>query len=225
MPDIFIEKHTEKPKEEKSHTHEAAASVHKLIHKEEQPMGLLTAYCLRPHGVSFVNQEPDEAILLFLRRHFLTNAPWLISTVLLFLIPPFFFITAPLANLSLSIVPGGLIISLTLFYYLIILGYAFSNFISWFYNVGIVTQKRIMDLDATNILSHNSATATFNEIVDVKFTQRGFFQSFFNYGDIHIQTEAFHANFEFMAAANPTQVADIISDLRVTLGEGKTLIK
>jgi hypothetical protein len=212
MPDIFVDKHKDESKEEKP---EEKASVH----KEKRPMGLFSAYCRNPHGVSFVNQEPDETILLFLRRHFITNVPWLISTLLLFCIPPLFFVTAPFANLNLSFIPGTLIVSITLFYYLIVLGYAFSNFISWFYNIGVVTQKRIMDLDATNILSHNSATANFNEIVDVKFTQQGFFQSFFNYGDIHIQTEAIHANFEFIAATNPTEVSDIISDLRATHGD------
>ena len=143
---------------------------------------------------------------------------WINWTILLFFFPPLFFATAPYANITISAVPAGLTVSLTAFYYLIVVGYAFSNFISWFYNIGIITQKRIMDLDSTNILSHNSATANYNEIVDVKFTQRGFFQSFFNCGDIHIQTEAVHANFEFLAAPKPTEVSDIISDLRATFG-------
>lgn len=214
MPDIFVDKKQEQEKKPKKLS-DTPNSIHTLMQKEEAPMGLFSAYCLRPKGVSFANQEPDEKILLFLRRHVITNVPWIISTLFFFTLPPLFFLTAPLANINTSIVPSGILFSITSFYYLVIVGYAFSNFVSWFYNIGIVTQKRIMDLDSTNILSHNSATANFNEIVDVKFTQRGFFQSFFNYGDLHIQTEAIHANFEFLAAPNPTEVSDIISDLRV----------
>ena len=86
---------------------------------------------------------------------------------------------------------------------------------SWFYNIGVVTQKRLVDVDTSNILSHNTAAASFKELVDIKFVQRGFLQSFFNYGDIDIQTEAIRANFEFKAAPKPTKVVDIISDLRI----------
>lgn len=132
---------------------------------------------------------------------------------LLVLIPPLLLYF--LSLIDGFVIPQGLTIILTAFFYLIIVGYAFSKFISWFYNIGIVTQKRIVDLDSINILSHNTATANFNEIVDVKFTQRGFFQSTFDYGDVHIQTEALRANFEFHASPKPTEVTDIISDLRV----------
>lgn len=216
MPDIFVEKET--------HTHpdaHAIQSVHALMQNKEQTIGLFSAFTIRPKGVTFVNQEPDEVIVLFLRRHFITNIPWLAAAFALLLVPPALWGLSFLPGALPTDLPAGLVITVTIFYYLIIFTYAFSKFISWFYNIGIITQKRIVDLDSSNILSHNSATALFNEIVDVKFTQRGFFQSFLNYGDIHIQTEALHANFEFHAATKPATVSDIISDLRVSTKGGR----
>lgn len=229
MPDIFVD-HDEKnapqedpdPQEQpvgtisEDHpdTH-AVASVKNILNSKHRNMGILSYYALHPKGITFVNQEPDEDILLFVRRHFITNVPWMIATILLFLIPPI------ILGLSLIVpffpfnIPSGLALSLTLFYYLITFSYAFGQFISWFYNIGIVTQKRIIDLDSTNILSHNTATANFNEIVDVKVTQRGFFQSLFDFGDVNIQTEAYLANFEFDQTPKPNIVSDLISDLRV----------
>jgi hypothetical protein len=244
MPDIFVDKDTPepekeaetkaevKPQEHKEHTahaqpehpvkqeqktvspaHHAIQSVDQILHGKDKPIGLFSAYIMHPKGVQFANQEPDEIVLLFLRRHFITNVPWILATIFLFLFPPILYgIITLLTSFQL---PLGLMITLTGFYYLISASYAFDKFISWFYNIGVVTQKRIVDLDTTNILSHNSATANFEEIVDVKFTQQGFFQSMFDYGNIHIQTEALHANFEFDAAPKPTEVVDIISDLRV----------
>jgi hypothetical protein len=198
------------PKPTLSHAEE---SVEKLMHSKTQSMGLFAAYAQHPTGVKFTSQEPDEVILLFLRRHFITNIPWILATFLLLLLPVVFLaILTLLPSLNL---PVGLTIVLIAFYYLISTSYAFGKVISWFYNIGIVTQKRIVDLDSHNILAHNSATATFNEIVDVKFHQHGFFQSTFDYGNIVLQTEALHTNFEFDAAPKPTAVADIISDLRV----------
>jgi len=218
MPDIFVDHPTNQDTQKQKAPSAAAKSVQALLEKPTKAMGVFAAYCLRPSGVSFVNQEDDETILLFLRRHFITNVPWLASTILLLLIPPLLYLLILLASIPIPAIPSGLIIVIITFYYLILIGYAFGNFISWFYNIGIVTQKRIMDLDSSNILTHNTTTANLSEVVDVKFIQQGFFQSFFNYGDVHIQTEALRANFDFSAAPNPTQVEDIISDLRVSIG-------
>jgi len=198
------------PKPTLSHAEE---SIEKLLQSKNQSVGLFSAYSQHPKGIQFTSQEPDEIVILFLRRHFVTNVPWILATLLLLILPPLFF--AILSLLPPLNLPPGLTIILIAFYYLISVGYAFGKFISWFYNIGVVTQKRIIDLDSTNILSHNTATANFNEIVDVKFNQQGFFQSTFDYGNVHIQTEAIHANFEFDAAPKPTIIADIISDLRV----------
>lgn len=188
----------------------------KLIHTHPKPMGLFAAFAKQPKGVIFVNQEPDEAILLFLRRHFITNIPWILATLILCFLPPVILFFLSLIAFS---PPPGITIVLIGFYYLIVSTYAFSHFISWFYNIGIVTQKRIIDLDSLNILAHNTTTANFDEIVDVTFHQRGFFQSTFDYGNIHIQTEAMKTNFEFDATPKPTEVTDIISDLRVAQKE------
>ena len=224
MPDIFIDHEDQKQPTPKPETVPAAPvhpdahaldSVNKLLTSKHHNMGFLSYYAVHPKGITFVNQEPDEDILLFLRRHFITNVPWIIATLLLFIIPPLIFGITQVLPIAIFSLPSGLIISLTILYYLVCLSYAFDKFISWFYNIGIVTQKRIIDLDSTNILSHNTATANFNEIVDVKVTQRGFFQSLFDFGDIHIQTEAIHANFEFDKSPKPNVVSDLISDLRV----------
>jgi hypothetical protein len=192
----------------------AEESINKLLESKIQPVGLFSSYSQHPKGIKFANQEPDEVVILFLRRHFITNVPWIAATLLLLLLPPVFLLI--LALVPSITVPPGLTTVLIIFYYLITISYAFGNFISWFYNIGVVTQKRIIDLDSHNILSHNTATANFNEIVDVTVHQRGFFQSTFDYGNVNIQTEAIHANFEFDATPKPTLVSDVISDLRVS---------
>lgn len=223
MPTLF-DKTPQAPKEQAPEAaiqpvtppNHAEQSITKIMQSPHQPMNLFSAYCLRPQGINFTNQEPDEIIILFLRRHFITNIPWILATLLLFILPPI--IIAIFSFFPTLTFPAGLTISLLAFYYLISTSYAFGKFISWFYNIGVVTQKRIIDLDSTNILTHNTATANFNEIVDVKFNQQGFFQSTFDYGDVHIQTEAIRANFEFDKSPKPTIVADIISDLRVARG-------
>lgn len=213
MPTVFEQ--PQQPKELPDTNPSLKAAVEaadKLMHTRPKSMGLFAAFAKQPKGVAFVNQEPDEAILLFLRKHFITNIPWIATTFFLALIPPLLFL---FLSFFPFVLPQGLTIVLVCFYYLVIITYAFSNFTSWFYNIGIITQKRIIDLDSLNILAHNTTTANFDEIVDVKFDQHGFLQSTFDYGNIHLQTEAIKTNFEFDATPKPSEVTDIISDLRV----------
>ena len=227
MPTIFQTKSIEQDKKQKKQTELSAVkepevpsftiakqAADKLMTSTPKPIGFLASCVKLPTGLKFVNQEPDEKILLFLRRHLITNGPWLFASLFLTIVPPICFFFLSLAQIT---IPLALTAILTSFYYLVIISYAFGHFISWFYNIGIVTQKRIIDLDSLNILSHNTTAANFDEIVDIKFNQRGFFQSTFDYGDILIQTEALHTNFEFDATPKPTEVTDIISDLRVAM--------
>ena len=216
MPDVFVP-----PKEETGPQDKQAEKPAPEVSKEEREKhiahkgpGLFTAYLLHPSGLSFANQEPDEHIILFLRRHFVTNFPWIFSTLLFLIIPIPLVIFLGLSDVAFDIVPPQIIFVLGLFYYIIVLNFAFAKFITWFYHVGVVTQKRLLDLDIDNILHYHLSETNIQDIVDVSHSQKGFFQGFFNYGDVPMQTEAIKANFEFEAAPNPATIADIITDLR-----------
>jgi hypothetical protein len=177
-------------------------------------LNLLSMFRMNPLGVKFVNQEDDEQIILFIRRHVATNVPWVLLTLLFAIMPLITMFLFRITDLHLFDLPTQLFIILLSFYYLVLLGYAFMQFIVWFYHVGIVTQKRLLDLDVYNILNHHLAETEIADIVDVSYSQRGFFQSFFNYGNVPIQTEAMKANFEFEEAPRPAVISDVITDLR-----------
>ncbi|HSA83285.1 MAG TPA: hypothetical protein VLF20_00180, partial [Patescibacteria group bacterium] len=128
MPTIFT--HTEKKKPEEKHEEiqtpanpslsHAMEAADKLTHTRPKNIGLFAAFAKQPKGVIFVNQEPDEAILLFLRRHFITNIPWIIASLILCAIPPV--ILSFLSFLSFRL-PEGLSIVLLGLYYLIVMSY------------------------------------------------------------------------------------------------------
>lgn len=191
-----------------------------VLQHDRNKVSLLSHYCEKPSGLHFVNQEKDEEIVLFLRRHIATNIPWIIVTFLLLFFPITVYLLFSVSNFTLFSIPTSLIIVLTGFYYLIVFNYALLNFITWFYDMGIVSKKRLIDLDANNILHHHWAETELADVVDVSVTQQGFFQSFFNYGNVHIQTEAIKANFEFVAAPKPATVSDVISDLKAIITRG-----
>lgn len=200
MPDIFIN-HSNSKKE-----------ILPIVDSERVHM--FSAFCVNPIGISFVQQEPDEKILLFLRRHFITNVLWIFITFILILIPLFFLIfrigfePSEIINL-----PVSYIVVFTIFYYLAVFSYAFVNFISWFYNVLLVTQKRIVDIDYSDIVIHNIAFTKLTHVQEVNYTQAGFIRSYFNYGNVFIQTAGPEINLEGLSVPEPRRAAQIIANL------------
>lgn len=219
MPDIFVD--TDSNKEEKSHVPETPSSSHsKQKHispppkpKETHEVDMLDTFCEYPQGVRFQHQEKDEEIILFLRQHLVTNVPWLIITGLFILAP---IILIPLFSYTpffLFTVPERYLIAFLLFYYLGVISYVFINFIHWFYNIGIVTNKRVVDLDYENIVQVNVAATKVLQIQDVNYTQTGFLRTLFNFGDVFIQTAGQNPNFEFLRVPNPSKATFIIQKL------------
>jgi len=207
MTDLFVA-----PEIKKEETKTTAA---KTKHREAtlgKNVGLFSAFRIRPGNVSFSEQDDDEIIYLFLRRHFITNVLWVIISIVLGIIPLIIYLTAR-SNFLPFPVPPGYITVLTSFYFLIVLAYIFINFLNWFYNISLVTDKRVLDLDYSDIVYHDVALTKLNLIEDVTYIQSGFSRSLFNYGDILIQTAGEKLHFDFLSIPDPKRGADIIENL------------
>src|SRR5260221_3752662 len=102
-----------------------------------------------PTHVRFQTQDDDETIVLFLRKSQIINIPWIFFAVLFMLFPPIiiaFHTLVPLPLPILSLPIGFLWIGIG-FYYLAIITCAFVNFLTWYYNVAFITNKRVVDVD------------------------------------------------------------------------------
>ncbi len=175
--------------------------------------GIFSALVSNSVGFSFAHQEKDEQILLFMRRHFITNFLWITITFIALLLPPLFPIFMHMLNLPPFSLPLTLSIILVFFYYLLIIGFAFYNFVDWFYNIGILTQKRIIDIDFMHLSYIDIAITQLPEIEDVVHRQKGFLSSYFNYGDVISHTVSGREDFVLESVPHPTQVVDTISKL------------
>jgi len=206
MPDIFSEDQSNKPKVTSS-----PAVVQKLA--ALHPVHLFTTFTQNPRGISFAEQEDGEDIILFLRRDFITNVPWIISAIGLIFVPFLIRFIFSSTGFSLFTLPHHFSIVVLTFYYLIVVGFAFANLVSWFYNIGLVTTKRGVDIDFTELSTINVGTAALPDIIDVEYTQQGFFQSLFDYGDVRLRVEATGEVFVFEKVPRPTDVAGTISKI------------
>lgn len=185
---------------------------------EEPKIGFrhsLSAFSHRPDGISFQTQKEKETIILFLRSHLITNLSWFLLAIILAILPFIGFAFFPKLNFDFlpAQTTSNLIMIYVLFYYLLVLTYMFIKFLRWFYNVFIVTSERVVDIDYSDIVVHNIAVASLSHVQDVNYTQSGFIPTFFDYGDLFIQTAGDEKNFEALSVPKPREATHIIGDL------------
>lgn len=208
MQDIFVSPHHSVKKEEPAAHQELPPELKKKGH-----VHVFSSFCTSPHDVRFESQQENEKILLFLRSHFITNISWIFLTIVLAFIPILIPILLPLLNMDTSFVPSGLLTIFIPFYYLALFSYALVSFMTWFYNIFIVTGDRVVDIDYSNTVIHNVAETKITHIQDVNYNQVGFISSIFNYGDVYVQTAGNEVNFEALSVPNPRKATEIIANL------------
>lgn len=203
MPDIFVTPSKSKPKEEKINLNNVSMPV-----SAEKNFGFLSAFALSPHRLRYQAQEADEKIILFLRRHFFTNVGWMIMTFCLFIVPFFAF-----DIFNFALIPFNFRLMIVIGWYLLTFAYAFERFISWFFNIHIVTNERIIDVNFPSILYKDISECRIENVEDLSSKVGGFIRSFLNYGDVIIQTAGTLPEISFEAIPNPDKAVEIINDL------------
>jgi len=166
----------------------------------------LTRSILQKPEMTFYGEDRGEKILYVFRRGIITNIGWFLTvTIMLF---------APSAiNYTFSEMPIKFIILVNAFWYLITCGIFFERFLNWFFNVYIITNKRIIDMDFDHLLHKNISEAPLRNVEDITYEAKGMFQTLFHLGDIYIQTAAEKREFTFENVANPRYVQDLLSDI------------
>lgn len=178
--------------------------------KERSGSSILAAFDAFPRDITFSDKEEDENIILLLRAHIVTNLPWLVITAGLLLFP---LLILPLIRASGASLPFGTTVALVLFWYLGTFTYAFINSLYWYFNVYILTDERVVDVDWLSIIYRKVSSAQISHVEDVSASQGGVFAGVFDYGNVQIQTAAEEENFEFVAVPHPQLVAKKISEL------------
>lgn len=169
-----------------------------------------------PRGVTFHGREKDEDIVLVVRSHWIKFVPFLIVAFVVIILPLFFEMFLPTFTdnivLSLALFLSCLTISLTVGVY---------AFVRWFYGVNIVTDKRIIDLDFTSVVSHSLAEARLRKIEDVTHKQTGVVGSIFDVGTVYFQTAGATPEIEFDNIPRPRDVQKIVYQLLESKKKGE----
>jgi len=173
---------------------------------------LFTSFATWPPNLRFEHQEKNETVILFLRQHLITLVPMVVLGVI-FVFAPMVIFPLFLKMLSTtSKMPVGYVIVGAIFWYVAVFGMLLAKFLYWFFNIFIVTNERIIDIDFINLLYKDVAEAQLSRVQDISYNQKGIFGTMFNYGNVVIQTAGELPNFSFEIVPKPSEVVDIISD-------------
>ncbi len=110
-------------------------------------------------------------------------------------------------------VPAKYQILLIAIWYLLTLLYIFEEFIIWYFNVYIITNKRLIDIDFKGFWRKRISEASYDNVEDVTYQTNKFWHVLFDYGDISMQTAAEKSEFEFDAIPKPALVHDTLTNL------------
>lgn len=170
------------------------------------------AYVVRPKGVHFATQAPAEQILLILRRHPITQVSWILFAGVLILIPlvVFPFLTQLLSDFN---IPRSFQLIFALFWYLVTFAFILINFTLWYFNVNIVTNQRVLDIDFPSILIQEVSGTHIKQIEEVTYKRVGVLATLFDYGDVYVQTAGADPNIEFLQVPRPREIVRVILDL------------
>lgn len=170
------------------------------------------------------DMEPGEEILIVVRRHWFVFLRDVIGILILFFLP---FFAIPV--LEIFIVAGGVQIPESFglffasFWALVLWQVLFARWTTdYYYDVWIVTNWRIIDIDQRGFFHRNIATLfNFEQVQDITTDINTVIGSLLNFGNVQVQTAAAKREFLFTEVGNPRRVERIIrqaQEKRLALG-------
>ena len=162
-------------------------------------------------ATSFESQISGEQILLILRAHQITNLPWILLAAIIALLPLIFTALGIITQIDkLFQISGNLVFGFLVIYYLFIFAFVFQSFLTWYFNVYLVTNKRIVDTDFVPLFYQKISSCELGKIEDITASINGLLQSTFNFGDLELQTAGEKNEFKFVNIYNPENVQKVI---------------
>jgi len=177
---------------------------------------LFHSFCARNNYESEARSDEEKALLI-VRAHPITTLSWLLLGVLFAFIP--FFFADFLGDLPLKQNQQLFII---IFWYALIYSYLLNKFYFWYFNLGVVTNQKIVDIDANNLLNTQTAATIINKVEEVNKKSLGLVGSFFDYGDIYVETAGENPNVEFLKVPHPSEIVKIINNNMRAHGSKRT---
>ncbi len=158
--------------------------------------------------------KPERPVLT-LRAHPVVFLSRGIVFVVLLLVPFVAAIVLPelVATLLASTVAGTALILLISLYVLVVLLLGFNHFFNWFFDIWVVTNERIVDVDQEGVFSKKIGELELHKVQDVVAETHGVLATMFGYGKITVETAGAKEEFSFDGLPHAYAVAKQILEL------------
>ena len=168
---------------------------------------------------AFPGQGQNEPVFIFLRRYYIAFLPYALMGIAMVGVCIAIFAGA---YYTLTVSGNATASNISLYNWIIALGGCFGLFsvifiaVAWldfYFDINIVTNRRVVDVNQNGLFNREISELSLEDVEDVSVHYRGILPTFFNYGEIVIQTAGTQSNFAFHDIRNPRDVASIIVDL------------
>ncbi len=168
----------------------------------------------KPKDLTFESQESGETLYFVLRKHPITNIAWIITAIFLVLLPPIIMVILMSNGINtFEFINPGIQMVVLLLWYLVTMFITFESFLTWYFNVYIITDKRLIDVDFKGLWTKRISETSLGQIEDATYETHKFLHVLFDYGHIFVQTAAQKTEFEFHDIPKPGLVHDKFTDL------------
>lgn len=169
-----------------------------------------------PTTIRFENQNPDEKLLMLVREHIVILG-WNALMTFLGIFLPFLLIALYRFLMNKGYFPFTIEtqwwVVLIFLWYLYLISNIFKHFVSWFYNVNIMTTERFLDLDFETFAGYRVKECSLMKIQDAKDVHVGPWQMLLDMGDVIIHTASEDTRFELPNVPVSSRVRDFIMDV------------
>jgi len=163
------------------------------------------------HRYHFTGQREKEEVIEVIHRHWFN----ILSHFFLLVIFSFLLIASPLILTVffpdlLSSEQGLFFLFLENTFFIFIWLFGFLLWIDYYFDVWIITNERIIDIEQKGLFNRHVSELNFSNIQDVTITVEGIIPTMLNYGEVFIQTAAEQERFRFHMVPDPYRIKDVI---------------
>ncbi len=163
--------------------------------------------------ITFPGQYEDEQILLIKRRHYLVMLSFTLTIALLILVPFFVYFFLPLViEIPDAEIFKKLFLFITSLYYLCLSIMSFFIITDYYLDVWIITNQRILSVEQKGLFRRTVTELRYGQIQDITSDVSGLIATFFQFGNIRIQSAAEEERMILKQITHPIETRRVISD-------------
>lgn len=152
-----------------------------------------------------IKLKEGEKILLVVRQTPIAFANSILIGTLLFLLP--FFLLFPLFTRGKWGVAGFIVLVS------IAAVFSFYRFVDWYFNCGVVTSQRVIDIDQKGLFQRTVSEVPYYKIDDVSYNIKGLRQTMFRYGNVVVAIKGYRSSVTLRNVARPAMIQELILEV------------